>query len=78
VIAVIGTAVGAPLGYFVTTALVDYFGAEDGWPSGVASAPSAIWVLGLMAAAIGIAIAGSWLPAQRAANTGVSEALRYE
>ena len=78
VIAAIGTGIGAPLGYFVTSALVDYFGAEDGWPSGVASAPSALWVLGLMALAVGIAIAGSWLPAQRAASTGVAEALRYE
>ena len=78
VIAVLGTAVGAPLGYFVTSALVDYFGGEDGWPSGVASAPSMVWVLGLIALAVVVAVAGSWLPAQRAAGMGVAEALRSE
>lgn len=78
VVAMIGAAVGAPLGYFVTSGLVNYFGGGEGWPPGVASAPPAIWVLGLVALAIAVGLAGSWLPAQRAARTGVAEALRYE
>ncbi len=78
VIAVLGGAVGAPVGYFVTSGLVNYFGTADGWPSGVAQTPSLLWIPGVIVLAVVIAVAGSWWPARQAASTGVSEALRYE
>ena len=78
VTAVAGAAVGAPLGFIVTSQLVDYFGGEDGWPSGVAAAPALPWFGALVAIAVGVAILGAWLPARQAALTDIKSALRHE
>jgi putative ABC transport system permease protein len=76
--AVAGAIVGIPLGFVVTNELVDFFGTDDGWPSGIATAPAAPWLLALAAIAVVVAVVGAWLPARIAARTEIASALRYE
>jgi putative ABC transport system permease protein len=76
--AVVGAIVGIPLGFVVTNELVDFFGTDDGWPSGIATAPAAPWFLALAAIAVVVAVLGAWLPARIAARTEITSALRYE
>jgi putative ABC transport system permease protein len=76
--AVAGAVVGIPLGFVVTSQLVDYFGSDDGWPSGIATGPAAPWFLAIAAIAIVVAVLGAALPARQAAATDIKSALRYE
>ncbi len=78
VYAVIATAIGAPLGYYVSAWLFDHFGKQDGWAPGVAQVPSAPWLALVLPIAVALAVAGSAIPARLAARVGITEALAFE
>ena len=76
--AFIGLAAGAPLGYFVTAGIVDFFGGRQGWPSGLTVAPPLSWTFSAFVA--GAVVIGLFvmLPARAATRLRPAEALREE
>ena len=78
VLAGIAAVIGAPLGYLSTAALVNHFGEQGGWPSGVAAAPPLLWVFIAIPVAIVVVVLVSTIPGRAAARMSVAEALRFE
>ncbi|MAG35339.1 MAG: hypothetical protein CL878_03695 [Dehalococcoidia bacterium] len=77
-LAVLGVAVGAPLGLGLTRVLFDYMGTELGVGTGVIPLPGAGALALLVPLALLVAVIGAALPARRAAGVSVAAALRYE
>jgi putative ABC transport system permease protein len=78
-LAVIGVAIGAPIGYILTRIWILYGADIDGLPgSEVVQVPSAPWIALMVPLAVGLAALGAALPARRAAGTVVSRAFRFE
>jgi putative ABC transport system permease protein len=77
-LAVVGVAIGVPLGLAATRALLDYAGRETGFGLEFGKMPPWTWLLALAPAAILLAILAGTIPARRAAALRVTEALRAE
>ncbi|MGH2632203.1 MAG: FtsX-like permease family protein [Tepidiformaceae bacterium] len=77
-LAVIAAMIGAPLGYFSTSALVNHFGEQGGWPAGVAAAPPVLWAAIAIPLAILAVVFVSGIPGRTAARLRIAEALRFE
>ncbi len=76
-LALIGTAIGAPVGFY----LIDWIFQSQGeahQPTNIIQMPPPGWLAALVAVALTMTFAGSFLPARRAARLGVAEALRAE
>lgn len=78
ILAVIGVAIGAPLGYFVTREVAMRFADTQGMPNDLLRAPSVLWQASLVPFAVVLAALGAALPAWQAANIRISEALRFD
>lgn len=76
-LALIGTIVGAPLGYWLIDQLMRSQ-AEAHQPSNIIVLPGVPWLVALVVIALAISFVGALLPALRAGRLGVSEALREE
>ncbi|HEU0075527.1 MAG TPA: FtsX-like permease family protein, partial [Dehalococcoidia bacterium] len=76
-LALLGTLIGAPVGYWLIDLLMRSQ-AEAHQPSSIIVLPTAPWLLALVAIALTISFVGAFLPAVRAGRLGVSEALRSE
>jgi putative ABC transport system permease protein len=76
-LALLGTLIGAPVGYWLIDLLMRSQ-AEAHQPSNIIVLPGAPWLLALAAIALAISFVGAFLPAVRAGRLGVSEALRSE
>ena len=74
----IAIVVGIPIGYIVTAKLVDHFGAQGGWPTGVAVAPPALWLAVAVPAMAALVLLACTIPARLAARLSIAEALRFE
>ena len=78
-LAAIGAVLGAPLGWVFMRLLLESAFSGNGYQTGdLVQPPSVVWLLGMVVAIGLVAVAGAMLPARRAVQMGVSEALRYE
>jgi putative ABC transport system permease protein len=77
-LAVLGVAVGLPLGLAATRAMLDFVGAETGFGREFGAMPPWTWLAALAPIAVLIATLAGILPARRAAAVRVTEALRAE
>lgn len=77
-LAVIAGLVGGPLGYFSTAALINHFGEQGGWPSGVAAPPPVLWIIAAVPVCVLAVVLVSALPGRAAARLRVADALRFE
>ncbi|MCC6790569.1 MAG: FtsX-like permease family protein, partial [Thermomicrobiales bacterium] len=78
VLAIISLVIGIPLGLLTTRVLLDYAGEGAGFGSEFGRMPPWTWIAALTPVALLLAILAGTLPAQRAANMRVTEALRAE
>jgi putative ABC transport system permease protein len=78
VLAVLGVAVGLPLGLAASRAMLDYVGGETGFGREFGAMPPWSWLVVLVPLAVLLAILAGALPARRAAAVRVTEALRAE
>jgi len=76
-LAVVGTVVGAPLGWYMLD-LIIRSQAEDHLPADIVRVPGPGWIAALILCAVAITLLGSFLPARRAGRLPSSEALRSE
>ncbi len=76
-LALLGTLIGVPLGYY----LIEWIfrsQAEAHQPSDIIQLPPSPWLAGLVIVALAIVFVGSFFPARTAGHLGVAEALRAE
>lgn len=76
-LALVGTIVGAPLGYWAIDQIMRS-SAEPHQPADIMTIPSAPWLVALVAITLAISFLGALIPAIRAGRLGVSESLRAE
>jgi len=76
-LALIGTLIGAPLGYYLLE-WIFRSQAEAHQPTSIIQVPPAPWLAGLVLAALAMTFVGSFFPARKAGQLGVAEALRAE
>jgi putative ABC transport system permease protein len=77
-LALVGIVIGIPLGYYLTTEVFMRLASTEGAPDDLFQLPSALWLLGIVAATVGMAIVGALLPAWHAAGIRVADAFRFE
>jgi putative ABC transport system permease protein len=77
-LALIGVAVGIPLGLLVTRVILDILSSAAGIGTGVGVLPGALWLAPLVPIALIVAALASAIPARIASSLKVAEALRYE
>lgn len=76
-LALIGTLVGVPVGYY----LLDWVfrsQSEAHQPTSIIEWPPVVWLAALVVVALAMTFAGSFMPARKAGRLGVAEALRAE
>jgi putative ABC transport system permease protein len=78
VLALIGVAVGIPLGLLASRVMFDILSSAAGIGTGVGALPGLLWLAPLVPLALIVAAIASAIPARIAANLQVAEALRYE
>lgn len=78
VLAAIGVVIGTPVGYYLTRFWMLELADTDGLPTDLVRLPSAPWLTVMVLLGAVLAAVGSALPARRAADISVSEALKLE
>ena len=77
-LALVGVAVGIPLGLVVTRVMLDILSSAAGIGTGVGAMPGVLWLAPLVPIALIVAALASAIPARVASGLKVAEALRYE
>jgi len=77
-LALVGVAVGIPLGLVVTRVVLDILSSAAGIGPGVGVLPGIVWLAPLVPIALVVAALASAIPARIASGLKVAEALRYE
>lgn len=77
-LALVGVAVGIPLGLLVTRVILDILSSAAGIGTGVGALPGVFWLAPLVPIVLVVAALASAIPARIASNLKVAEALRYE
>jgi putative ABC transport system permease protein len=78
VLALVALAIGLPLGLVIARVVFDLLSSAAGIGTGVGVMPGPLWLAPLIPGAILIAVLATVLPALRASQVKVAEALRYE
>lgn len=78
VFALVAAAIGIPAGTFLTGALFDLVGRQEGWTKGIGEGPGTVWLPVIVLLAVAVAVIGSALPALQAGRSRIIDALRYE
>jgi putative ABC transport system permease protein len=78
VLALVGVAIGIPLGLVASRVMFDILSNAAGIGTGVGALPGVLWLAPLVPIALIVAVIASVVPARIASNLQVAEALRYE
>ncbi len=76
--ALVASAIGIPVGTFLTGVLFDLVARQEGWPAGIGRTPGIGWLVLTALIAAAVAVIGSALPALQAGRSRIIDALRYE
>lgn len=78
VFALAAALIGIPMGTYLTEVLFNFAGEEEGWPKGIVETPGIGWLVLTALLAVAVTVIGSALPAVRAGQSRIIDALRYE